>query len=141
MHALTRETAYGDLRPGRRATWHAQVGDALRSRLGRDPDLVTEVAYHYSRAASLLPDVVERAVEHGRSAAQVAERRGAFEEAAACGPARSTWSAGPLSRTPDVDTPCCWARRRPGSGSVTSAERRPPSTRRWPWPARSATTA
>ena len=82
MHALTRETAYGDLRPGRRATWHAQVGDALRSRLGRDPDLVTEVAHHYSRAASLLPDVVERAVEHGRSAAQVAERRGAFEEAA-----------------------------------------------------------
>ena len=30
VHALTRETAYGDLRPGRRAAWHAQVGDALR---------------------------------------------------------------------------------------------------------------
>ncbi len=82
VHALTRETAYGDLRPGRRAAWHAEVGDALRDRLAREPDLVTEVAHHYSRAASLRPEVVGRAVEHGRSAARAAERRGAFEEAA-----------------------------------------------------------
>ena len=59
----------------------------------------------------------------------------------ACGPARSTWSAGPPRRTPDVATRCSWARRRPGSGSATSAARRRPSTRRWRWPARSATTA
>ena len=141
VHALTRETAYGDLRPGRRATWHAQVGDALRSRLGRDPDLVTEVAYHYSRAASLLPDVVERAVEHGRRRRRSPSAEAPSRRRRACGPARSTWSVGPPSRTPDVGTPCSWARRRPGSGSATSAARRRPSTRRWRWPARSATTA
>ncbi len=70
---------------------------------------------------SLLPDVVERAVEHGRSAAQVAERRGAFEEAA------SLWTRAVdvERRAPEPDP-----RRRhapaPGRGVGPAAARRPP---------------
>ena len=53
VHALTRETLYGDLRPGRRARRHAaRRRDALARRLPSQPDLVTEVAHHHGRAAA-----------------------------------------------------------------------------------------
>ena len=58
VHALSRETVYGDLRPGQRARWHARVGAALADRLAADPELVAEVAHHFSRAAAYLPEVV-----------------------------------------------------------------------------------
>lgn len=82
VHALTRETAYGDLAPGRRARWHARVGAALADRLADDPDLVAEVAHHCGQAADYLPEQVAPAVAHGQAAAVAAEESGAFEEAA-----------------------------------------------------------
>ena len=81
VHALTRETLYGDLRPGRRAQAHAHVGAALGRRLPQQPDLLTEVAHHHARAAAYLPDLVVPAVDLGRAAARAAEERGAFVEA------------------------------------------------------------
>lgn len=81
VHALTRETVYGDLRPGARAQWHARVGTALAERLPRRPELRTEVAHHFTRAAAYLPDLVDPAVEHSHEAAMAAEQRGAFVEA------------------------------------------------------------
>jgi DNA-binding SARP family transcriptional activator/tetratricopeptide (TPR) repeat protein len=83
VHALTRETLYGDLPLGRRARWHAQVGRALAERLGRDPDLLGEVAHHHALAAPYLPELAEGAVGFGRRAAMAAEARGAFDEALA----------------------------------------------------------
>lgn len=81
VHALTRETVYGDLPLGRRARWHAQVGRALAERLARDPDLIGEVAHHHTLAAPYLPELAEGAVDFGRRAAMAAEARGAFDEA------------------------------------------------------------
>ena len=81
VHALTRETVYGDLPLGRRARWHAQVGRALAERLARDPDLIGEVAHHHTLAAPYLPELAEGAVAFGRRAAMAAEARGAFDEA------------------------------------------------------------
>jgi DNA-binding SARP family transcriptional activator len=83
VHALTRETVYGDLPLGRRARWHAQVGRALAERLARDPDLLGEVAQHHTLAAPYLPELAEDAVRYGRRAAMAAEARGAFDEALA----------------------------------------------------------
>ncbi|MFC5728095.1 MULTISPECIES: ATP-binding protein [Nocardioides] len=83
VHALTRETVYGDLPLGRRARWHAQVGRALAERLARDPDLIGEVAHHHTLAAPYLPELAEDAVGFGRRAALAAEARGAFDEALA----------------------------------------------------------
>lgn len=81
VHALTRETVYGDLPLGRRARWHAHVGRALAERLARDPDLIGEVAHHHTLAAPYLPELAEGAVDFGRRAAMAAEARGAFDEA------------------------------------------------------------
>ena len=83
VHALTRETVYGDLPPGRRALWHARVGQALTSRLAEAPELIAEVAHHHSRAAVYLPELVVPAVMYGAEAAEAAEHRGAFDEAVA----------------------------------------------------------
>jgi DNA-binding SARP family transcriptional activator len=82
VHALTRETIERDLRPGRRARLHGQVGRAMERRLAAQPELVTEVAFHLARAAAYFPEVVLDAVRHGAEAARAAEHRGAFEEAA-----------------------------------------------------------
>ena len=82
VHALTRETTYGDLPVGRRADWHARAGRALAARLPRDPELVGEVANHHALAAPYLPETVEDALAYGERAALAAEHRGAFDEAA-----------------------------------------------------------
>jgi tetratricopeptide (TPR) repeat protein len=100
VHALTRETVEGDLRPGRRAQLHGRVGRALERRLAVQPDLVTEVAVHFARAAAYLPEVVLDAVRHGAEAARAAERRGAYEEAAETW--RATLEVESLAAEPDV---------------------------------------
>jgi DNA-binding SARP family transcriptional activator len=100
VHALTRETLEGDLRPGRRAQLHGRVGRALERRLGVQPELVTEVAFHLGRAAAYLPEEVPDAVRHGAEAARAAERRGAYEEAAESW--RATLDAEGRSGEPDV---------------------------------------
>jgi DNA-binding SARP family transcriptional activator/tetratricopeptide (TPR) repeat protein len=82
VHALTRETTYGDLPVGRRADWHARVGRALAARLPRDPELIGEVANHHALAAPYLSETVEHALAYGERAALAAEHRGAYDEAA-----------------------------------------------------------
>ena len=82
VHALTRETTYGDLPVGRRADWHARVGRALAARLPRDPELIGEVANHHALAAPYLSETVEDALAYGERAALAAEHRGAYDEAA-----------------------------------------------------------
>ena len=82
VHALTRETTYGDLPIGRRADWHARAGRALAARLPRDPELVGEVANHHALAAPYLSETVEDALAYSERAALAAEHRGAYDEAA-----------------------------------------------------------
>jgi tetratricopeptide (TPR) repeat protein len=82
VHALTRETTYGDLPVGRRADWHARAGRALAAKLPRDPELVGEVANHHALAAPYLSETVEEALAYGERAALAAEHRGASDEAA-----------------------------------------------------------
>ncbi len=82
VHALTRETTYGDLPVGRRADWHARAGRALAARLPRDPELLGEVANHHALAAPYLSETVEDALAYGERAALAAEHRGASDEAA-----------------------------------------------------------
>lgn len=83
VHALTRETLYGDLPSGRRARLHSEVGMALAARLPHEPELVAEVAHHHFRAATFFPEKTAVAVGYGRDAAEASERRGAFDEALA----------------------------------------------------------
>jgi DNA-binding SARP family transcriptional activator len=83
VHALTRETVYGDLPAGERARRHAAVGRALVARLAQDPDLLAAVAEHHARAAAYLPDLVDEAIDYGSRAAAAAEARYAFAEALA----------------------------------------------------------
>ncbi len=83
VHALTRETVYRDLATRQRASLHARTGQVLQQRLTRDPELLGEVAHHHAAAAAYLPDAAAEAVSHGQLAAAAAERRGAFDEAAA----------------------------------------------------------
>jgi DNA-binding SARP family transcriptional activator/tetratricopeptide (TPR) repeat protein len=83
VHALTRETLYRDLPTWRRAEWHAAVGKVLAGKLARDPELVEEVAHHHAVAAAYLPELAEDALAYGERAAVAAERRGAYDEAAA----------------------------------------------------------
>ena len=82
-HALVRETVYADLPAGRRTQLHAEVADALQSRLFVDPELRTEVAHHFWLAAPLDPAYATKAVEHLTVAARTADARNAFDESTA----------------------------------------------------------
>jgi hypothetical protein len=76
-HALVRDTLYGDLSHLRRARMHARIAAAL-SRLR--PDDLPALAHHY--AHGLTPDTAEHAVAVAIGAAELAERRYAYEAAA-----------------------------------------------------------
>ncbi len=80
VHSLVRETLYTDLPAGRRCRLHAAVAGALERRLGVDPELLPDVAFHYRLAAPLAAGHAAKAVEHLRAAARIAETRNAFEE-------------------------------------------------------------
>nr|WP_063826028.1 BTAD domain-containing putative transcriptional regulator [Streptomyces antibioticus] len=75
-HALVRDTLYADLTWLRRGRVHARIAEALRD---LRPDAATALAYHCSRSgtAALAP----LAVEHGLRAAELAERRYAYDAA------------------------------------------------------------
>ncbi len=115
-HALVRETIYADCPAGRRTQLHAEVADALQSRLIADPELRTEVAHHFWLAAPLDPAYATKAVEHLRAAARTADARNAFDEStalwaqalAAVGddrPGRSTGALWPAGRAVDRRAP------------------------------------
>nr|WP_052479018.1 AAA family ATPase [Kibdelosporangium sp. MJ126-NF4]CEL21666.1 regulator [Kibdelosporangium sp. MJ126-NF4]CTQ92446.1 regulator [Kibdelosporangium sp. MJ126-NF4] len=72
-HALVRDTLYQGLTRSRRAHLHREVGRTLE-RLR--PEDVAALAHHFSQASD------ERAGRYARAAAELAERRFAFSEAA-----------------------------------------------------------
>jgi DNA-binding CsgD family transcriptional regulator len=47
VHALVRETLYGDMLPPLRQTWHRRIGEVLQETSRPDPD---EIAHHYRQA-------------------------------------------------------------------------------------------
>ena len=119
VHALTRETTYGDLPIGRRADWHARAGQALAARLARDPELIGEVADHHALAAPYLAETVEDALAYGERAALAAEHRGAYDEAASLWDRTLDLERLAVSQDPGRRHRLLLATRRPASGSVT----------------------
>jgi tetratricopeptide (TPR) repeat protein len=76
-HALVRSTLYDELATTRRLRLHRRVGQALEA---RDAANVDELARHWSEAAAL--GDVDRAVDYCSRAAELAQGRLAYEEAA-----------------------------------------------------------
>ncbi|MGW5581170.1 ATP-binding protein [Micromonospora chokoriensis] len=76
VHGLVRDTIYTDLSHLRRTRLHARVADATR-RLA--PTDYPSLAYHYARAASA--DTAPLAVDYAIRAAELAERRYAYDTA------------------------------------------------------------
>ncbi|MER7443734.1 BTAD domain-containing putative transcriptional regulator [Micromonospora avicenniae] len=76
VHGLVRDTIYQDLSQLRRARMHARVA-AVTRRLR--PDDHAALAHHYGRAASA--DTAPLAVDHGVRAAELAQRRYAYDAA------------------------------------------------------------
>ena len=76
VHALVRETVYGDLTQLRRTRMHARVAAAIR-RL--HPDDVTALAHHYARAATA--DTALDAIGYALRAADLADGRYAYDAA------------------------------------------------------------
>jgi DNA-binding SARP family transcriptional activator len=72
-HALVRDTLYQDISHARRARWHAVIAETIE-RLR--PGDIESLAHHFLLAES------PRAVRYARAAAEEAERRFAFHEAA-----------------------------------------------------------
>ncbi|MER7004320.1 BTAD domain-containing putative transcriptional regulator [Dactylosporangium sp. NPDC000555] len=77
VHGLVRDTMYTDLSHLRRTRMHARVATCTRL---RRPDDYSALAYHYARAAS--SDTAGLAVEYAIRAAELAERRYAYDAAA-----------------------------------------------------------
>ncbi|SNX66206.1 transcriptional regulator [Streptomyces sp. TLI_55] len=77
-HALVRDTLYADLTWLRRGRLHARIAEALSD---LRPDAATALAYHCSRSANVA--LAPLAVEHGLRAAELAERRYAYDAAVA----------------------------------------------------------
>jgi len=78
LHGLVRDTLYTDLSQLRRARMHARVAAGTQR---RRPDDYPALAYHYAHAAS--SDTAALAVDFAIRAAELAERRYAYDAAAA----------------------------------------------------------
>jgi len=78
LHGLVRDTLYTDLSQLRRARMHARVAACTQR---RRPDDYPALAYHYAHAAS--SDTAALAVDYAIRAAELAERRYAYDAAAA----------------------------------------------------------
>jgi tetratricopeptide (TPR) repeat protein len=79
-HVLIRDTLYEDIAPARRAELHRAAGERLAQLYGDDPGApLDEIAHHYFEAGL---DVIDKAIEASRRAAERAIRMFAFEEAA-----------------------------------------------------------
>ena len=119
VHALTRETTYGDLPTGRRADWHARAGRALRRGWPATPSWSARW-----RTTSRSPR--RTCPRRSRTRSRTASARRSLPSTGApptkpprCGTARSTSSGSQSARIPGADTACCSRPRRPVSGSVT----------------------
>src|SRR5262249_18811183 len=80
VHALVRETLYGDLPPPTRAQLHREIARALEAR-GTGAPAVAEIAHHYAHAASL--GERRKAIEYALAAGDRAIASLGYEEA--CG--------------------------------------------------------
>lgn len=79
-HALVRQTIYEGLSATRRARLHRRVADALEAFFtGRPDPPLTELAYHYCRAAGLGDDA--KAIEYASRAGDQATQLLAYEDA------------------------------------------------------------
>jgi DNA-binding SARP family transcriptional activator len=70
VHALVRDTLYGDVSRSRRARWHAELAERLE-RL--HPDDVDALAHHYLQAETQA--TAQKAARYARKAAEQAQRR------------------------------------------------------------------
>jgi tetratricopeptide (TPR) repeat protein len=81
VHALIRETLYGDLSALRRARLHRRVGEALEQLTGARPNPpYADLAHHFVRSASA--DTADKAIEYATRAGDRAVEGLAHEEAA-----------------------------------------------------------
>jgi DNA-binding CsgD family transcriptional regulator len=78
-HALVRETLYGDLSALRRATLHARIGEVLERDDVATGAAVSELAWHFARAAGVLGP--ERGLRYVLQAAEAAEAAVSYERA------------------------------------------------------------
>lgn len=78
-HALVRSTLYDELPTSRRLRLHRSVGRALEA-TGDVDSRLTELAWHFTESAAL--GEVDKAVDYGRRAGDMAKADLAFEEAA-----------------------------------------------------------
>lgn len=80
VHALVRETLYGELAPSERLRLHAQVGEALERLYGPDPEPhLAELAHHFAAAAPAVAP--EKAIDYITRSGQRSLRQLAYEEA------------------------------------------------------------
>jgi tetratricopeptide (TPR) repeat protein/predicted Ser/Thr protein kinase len=81
LHALIRETLYGELTSSRRIRLHRRMGEAIETlTLGKTNPPLADLAHHFSQAASA--GVVDKAVDYATRAGDRAADALAFEEAA-----------------------------------------------------------
>ena len=81
VHALIRETLYGELTTTRRVRLHRRVGEAIeRLAQGRSDQPLADLAYHFVQAASA--DVADKAIDYATRAGDRAADALAHEEAA-----------------------------------------------------------
>ena len=81
MHALIRETLYGELTTTRRVRLHRRVGEAIeRLAHGRPDPPLADLAYHFVQAASA--DTADKAIDYATRAGDRAADALAHEEAA-----------------------------------------------------------
>ena len=81
VHALIRETLYGELTTTRRVRLHRRVGEAIeRLAQGRSDPPLADLAYHFVQAASA--DAADKAIDYATRAGDRAADTLAHEEAA-----------------------------------------------------------
>jgi DNA-binding winged helix-turn-helix (wHTH) protein/tetratricopeptide (TPR) repeat protein len=81
VHALIRETLYGELTTTRRVRLHRRVGEAIERLVhGRQDPPLADLAYHFVQAASA--DTADKAIDYATRAGDSAAEALAHEEAA-----------------------------------------------------------
>jgi AAA ATPase domain len=81
VHALARETMYGELSAARRMRLHDRAGRVIEQHQANDPDASAAIAHHAHLAAPLSAEHAERSCHWLERAAQVATARHAHAEA------------------------------------------------------------
>ena len=80
MHALIRETLYGELTSSRRVRLHRRVGETIERLAEGQPTPVADLAYHFVQAAST--ETTDKAIDYAVRAGERAAEALAHEDAA-----------------------------------------------------------